>query len=260
MTRLLSLTLLSFAYSTSTVFGYLVEPQQAASQSQPATAGASGVEGQWAEPPEPLTEGERQLLSRAEQLLAGSSPDPSRILVDPEFAALHAHTEFRDLIAKHATTAPLTICGPEEPGVRLDVELELLNQSGTPIGDALVYVYHTSAKGWYSDKGAHIRANSGDIKHARLFGYVRTDQTGKALIHTIRPSGYPRSDLPAHIHLGVTVAGKGVPIGEIRFSDDPRLTPDARTRSEREGDVIVTPEKRVDGSQLCRAVFRLKTN
>ena len=133
--------------------------------------------------------------------------------------------------------------------------LEFVDRGGAPVADALVYAYHTSAKGWYSDKGAHIRASSGDVKHARLFGYVRTDEHGRAELRTIRPAGYPRSELPSHIHLGLTVDGKGIGVGEVRFADDPRMTETMRRQSVREGDVIVQVEMDAAGSQKGRARF-----
>jgi len=35
------------------------------------------------------------------------------------------------------------------------------------------------------------------------FGYAKTDTSGKFEIHTVKPSGYPQSELPAHIHVEV---------------------------------------------------------
>jgi protocatechuate 3,4-dioxygenase beta subunit len=137
------------------------------------------------------------------------------------------------------------------------VTFEFRDAAGEPIMDALLYLYHTSAKGWYSDKAAHIQANSGDVKHARLFGYMRTDQDGRAEVHTIRPSGYPQSELPAHIHLGLDAGGKSLPVGEIQFDDDPRLTPAQRKHSAQEGAMIVKVTKESDGSERCHAAFKL---
>ena len=84
------------------------------------------------------------------------------------------------------------------------------------------------------------------------------DAQGKLVLRTIRPAGYPHSELPAHVHLGLTVQGRGVPVGEVRFDDDPRLTPEIRKQSLQEGDVIVRPEVQPDGSQRCRAEFRVR--
>jgi protocatechuate 3,4-dioxygenase beta subunit len=213
---------------------------------------------QFTPPPGALTPEETALLERAKDSLESKGADVSAVLTDAAYMPIHARTEFRELIAAHATAEPLTLCGPSEPGIRLTVTLEFLDGAGEPVRDALVYVYHTSAKGWYSDKAAHVQANAGDMRHARLFGYARTDVDGRVEVRTIRPSGYPKSDLPAHIHLGLTVDGKSVMVGEVQFDDDPRLTPQQRKHSAQEGAVIVEVTKEADGSQRCHAVFKIQ--
>ena len=58
-----------------------------------------------------------------------------------------------------------------------------------------------------------------------------TDAQGKptgVALSTIRPSGYPRTDLPAHVHIEVFVGAEMVLISEVLFADDPRLTPEQR--------------------------------
>jgi len=212
---------------------------------------------QWAEPPGPASAEDTRLLREARAALERGR-SVSEVLVDPAFMPIHPRTEFRKLIETHAAPGTLTIAGPQEPGTRLSLELVFLDEGGKPIPDAVVYAYHTSAKGWYAAEGAHVRANSGDINHARLFGYGKTDAQGKLVLRTIRPSGYPRSELPAHVHLGLTVQGRGVPVGEVRFDDDPRLTPEIRTQSLQEKDAIVRPEVQSDGSQRCRAEIRVR--
>src|SRR5262245_37377279 len=212
---------------------------------------------QFTPPPGPATPEETALLERAKAALESKRADVSAVLVDAASMPIHARTEFRELIAAHASAEPLTLSGPDEPGTRLTVTFEFTDAAGKPVREGLLYLYHTSAKGWYSDKGAHIQANSGDVKHARLFGYVRTDQDGRCEVRTIRPAGYPKSDLPAHIHLGFTANGKSFPVGEIQFDDDPRLTPAQRKHSAQEGAVIVTVTKEPDGSQRCHAAYKL---
>ncbi|MFN0135418.1 MAG: hypothetical protein ACKVS9_04785 [Phycisphaerae bacterium] len=213
---------------------------------------------QWAPPPGEITPAERDLLRAAEEELKQSGVSVSDVLCEARFAGLRARTEFRELVAKKAKSGPLTICGPEEPGTRMVVTLKVLDMQDKPVEDALVYVYHTSAKGWYSDRGAHIRADSGDIRHARLFGYGRTAADGSLEIRTIRPSGYPHSELPAHIHLGLEVKGQAVPIGEIRFEDDPRMTPEMRKRSDRDKDAVVSTTTYNRGVQHGVALFKVQ--
>ncbi|HET9300854.1 MAG TPA: hypothetical protein VFO11_12975 [Candidatus Polarisedimenticolaceae bacterium] len=212
---------------------------------------------QWAEPPGAASPEDVRLLQQATAALNGGS-SVSEVLMDPAFMSIHPRTEFRKLIEAHAAPGTLTLAGPQEPGTRLSLELVFKDQSGRPVADAVVYAYHTSAKGWYAAEGAHVRANSGDVNHARLFGYGRTDAQGKLLVRTIRPAGYPHSELPAHVHLGLTVGSQGVPVGEVRFDDDPRMTPEVRKESLEQGDTIVRPQLQPDGSQRCVAEFRVR--
>ena len=54
--------------------------------------------------------------------------------------------------------------------------------------------------------------------------------------------------------------GEPVGVGEVRFDDDPRLTPEMRKRSLEEGDVIVRPEVQPDGSLANgQPFYRLET-
>ncbi len=63
---------------------------------------------------------------------------------------------------------------------------------------------------------------------------------GQFEFETVQPKGYPKSDLPAHIHIMAWNDGlplRGVP-GELLFDDDPRLTPESRSSSLRDGYLI----------------------
>jgi protocatechuate 3,4-dioxygenase beta subunit len=154
--------------------------------------------------------------------------------------------------------ASVVLAPRSEPGERMILALTVEDAGGKPVRGAVVYAYHTSAKGWYGAEGAHVRANSGDVNHARLFGYGRTDAQGKLLVRTIRPAGYPHSELPAHVHLGLRVGGESVAVGEVRFQDDPRMTPEVRKQSLEEGDTIVRPQVQPDGAQRCLAEFQVR--
>ena len=135
----------------------------------------------------------------------------------------------------------------------------VVDREGQPIKGALLYVYHTSARGWYSDRAAHIAAIAGDAKHARLFGYMRTDATGTFELHTIRPAGYPDTDLPEHIHVELegTDTAPGSVATEIQFDDDARLTPEWRRRSQKEGFRIAKVHKGKDGLQRVQVEFTI---
>jgi hypothetical protein len=209
----------------------------------------------------PPGEETREIAAAIDQVIAAlkSGTSPSAILSDPKYMPLHPWARFRAAIRDHATHGVLTLVTPEEPGTRLTLKGTVLDPGGSAVAKARVYLYQTSAKGWYSDQAAHVSGNSGDQKHARLFGYVVTDDQGRFEVKTIRPAGYPQSTLPAHIHVEVrsgTEDGRAL-ITEVQFSDDPRLTPEARQRSERERFLICDVKRGPDGEEVA-AVLRTR--
>ena len=206
----------------------------------------------WVDPPGEETAEDAVLIAAAlKQLDRGGSP--SSVLCDPHYTAIHAFPRFRAGIKARATAALLTMAARSEPGERAVLQLEMKAKDGTPLGNALLYLYHTSSRGWYSDKAYHVRASSGDQRHARLFGYVRTNALGRAEIQTIRPGGYPDGDLPCHVH--VELHEPSSLITEVVFSDDPRLTPEAKARSLQQGFFVSTPTKGPDGLWRIPATF-----
>ncbi|MBI3447395.1 MAG: hypothetical protein HY049_00535 [Acidobacteria bacterium] len=199
---------------------------------------AVAAESNMTDPPGDESPAMRGLIDKAAALL-GATMVPEQFLADPHYMPAHEYPRFRQAIKDHAKPGKLTIVVPDEPGETLTVIATVESASGSPVKDALVYVYQTSAKGWYSDRAPHYAANSGDQKHARLFGYLKTDERGAFELRTIHPQGYPKSDLPAHIHVEITPPGGGAPtITEIRFDDDPRMTDAMKEASRREGFVI----------------------
>jgi len=199
----------------------------------------------------------RDLIDKAAAALRDGR-SPSESLANPEYRAVHEWPRFRQVVRQSARSAPLTMVAADEPGVPLIVVGRVMDREGRPAAAAVVYAYHTSAKGWYSDRAAHVAAMEGDRKHARLFGYLLTDAQGRFEIHTIRPGGYPDSDLPTHIHVELTPRGADRPnvITEIVFADDPRLTDAARTRAIQEGFVVATVRR--EGAKACRVEVELR--
>jgi hypothetical protein len=223
-----------------------------------ATAGASPADERVIPAPAEEIPQIRGLIDRARASLGVGAP-VSQVLADDLYMPAHAWPRFRDAIRDHAASGPVTMVPATEPGTPLRVRGTVRDAAGRPLAGALVYAYHTSAKGWYSDKAAHITGGAGDPGHARLFVYLKTDAEGRYDLSTIRPAGYPESDLPAHIHVHITPEGAGASswVTEILFDDDPRLTPEARERSGREGLVICPVSRGADGSESLVADLRL---
>lgn len=211
-------------------------------------------------PPGVETSEVKKLIDKAEASFTGGDPSTSSLLTNPEYMPAHEWPRFRQLIRAHAKANQLTIVTAQEPGDPLVVTGTIRDKQGTPLKDALIYIYQTSGKGWYSDKAPHISGNSGDQKHARLFGYLNTNQNGQYEFRTIRPAGYPNSNLPAHIHIEIAVPGDQPHtfISEILFADDPRLTSDVRERSLREGLVIFPVTRATNGEWRVQANFQVR--
>jgi protocatechuate 3,4-dioxygenase beta subunit len=183
------------------------------------------------------------LLKEAEIKLKSKTASISDILSDKKYLPLHPNTAFRDIIKQYSTTAALKITTADEPGKKIRVVGTIKNKDGQPIADALVYLYQTDARGWYAADVPHVLGNEGDTRHARLFGYVKTGKNGNFEMHTVKPSGYPQSDLPAHIHVHVMADGYNPFVNEFLFDDDERLVGAIREQSIRNKFFISKPEK-----------------
>lgn len=183
------------------------------------------------------------LFNEVKNKLDDKSATVSQILSDKKYLSLHPETTFRELIEEHCSSGELTITTPDEPGKKIKVQCTVKDQDGKPVPGVLVYLYQTDSKGWYAGDAPHVGGNEGDIRHARLFGYVKTDRDGKFELHTVKPSGYPRSDLPAHIHIHFSAEGYQSYGTEFLFDDDERLVGNIREQSIRNEFLISKPEK-----------------
>lgn len=202
----------------------------------------------------------KKLIDKAEASFRSGDTTTSSLLTNAEYLPAHEWPRFRQLIRAHAGASQLAVVTAQEPGDPLFVTGTIRDKQGAPLKGALIYIYQTSAKGWYSDKAPHISGNSGDQKHARLFGYLNTNKNGQYEFRTIRPAGYPNSNLPAHIHIEIAVPGDEPHtfISEILFADDPRLTSEVRHRSLREGLVIFPVTRATNGEWRVQADFQTR--
>lgn len=173
------------------------------------------------------------LVKEAEEKLKNGKATVSQILADKRYDAVHPETTFRNIIERYCKAETISIATDTIPGKRIKVIGTIKNSEGNPVPGALVYLYHTDSRGWYAADAPHVNMNEGDMRHARLFGYVKTDKDGKFELHTIKPSGYPKSDLPAHIHIHVSANGYSSFVNEFLFDDDERLVGDIRSQAVR---------------------------
>ena len=91
------------------------------------------------------------------------------------------------MIKKHAHADVLTITTDDQPGKRIKVTDTVKNEEGQPAAGALVYLYLTDTCGWYAADAQHVLIYEGDMCHARLCGYVRTDKYGNFELPAAKP-------------------------------------------------------------------------
>ncbi len=118
----------------------------------------------------------------------------------------------------------------KEAGERLQMSGTVHKKDGkTPAGNVILYVYHTDARGFYSDangKAPHVTNQTPcAIRHGHLRGWMKTDSQGRYLFRTIRPAAYPERNEPAHVHAIVKEPHLNeYYVSDYLFSDDPLLT------------------------------------
>ena len=138
-----------------------------------------------------------------------------------------------------------------EPGEPMRIEGIVRDRGGRPAAGIIVYAYQTNAKGVYPpDTRA---AGAAGQRHGLLRGWAKTDAAGRYRFDTIRPAGYPNSTIEQHVHMHVIEPGRFTYyIDEMVFTDDPRLTPEARRNvgEGRGGSGVVTPKRDAGGTWL----------
>jgi len=151
--------------------------------------------------------------------------------------------------------AEATIAGTNEPGERMQLSGIVRDARGRPRAGVIVYAYHTNAQGIYP-RDARLAGRAAE-RHGALRGWVQTDAAGRYAFATIRPAGYPKSDLPEHVHLHILEPGRATYyIDDVLFSDDPRLTAKQRRSldSGRGGSGIATPTRTAAGWAVTRDI------
>jgi protocatechuate 3,4-dioxygenase beta subunit len=173
----------------------------------------------------------------------------------------HVHAQDLEFIAaleraqrgRPATlTSKARIAPPSEPGTPLIVRGRAVAEDGkTPIGNAVIFAYHTDKDGLYDRPGAGAHS-------WRLKGWARTDADGRFEFTTIRPGAYPRRNTAEHIHLNIFLEDGRRYASGIEFDDDPLVTAQSRAESKERGAFGgVRPVRREGNTQVVDFNFRL---
>ena len=105
---------------------------------------------------------------------------------------------------------------------RMIIRGRLLRANGQqPIEGAVIYFYHTDAKGYYSKSGKERGVQKW---HGRHHSWCITGKNGEYELQTILPAPYPDNTMPAHIHTAIKEKGKQpYYINDFVFADDPMV-------------------------------------
>jgi len=137
-----------------------------------------------------------------------------------------------------------------EPGEAMRIEGVVRDGRGRPVAGVIVYAYHTNSRGVYPRDDRYTGVAG---RHGRLRAWARTHENGRYRFDTIRPGGYPESDIPQHVHMHIIEPGRCTYyIDDILFRDDPRLTDAVRLRFDfkRGGSGVADPVRDGDGTWL----------
>ncbi|MGB3079590.1 MAG: hypothetical protein WBB31_10975 [Saprospiraceae bacterium] len=165
------------------------------------------------------------IINRLDRQLKRGETSISKVLSNDSLMYLHSLTSFREIIKENAKPEKIIIASSHEPGTKITVKGHVVDKKGKAYKNILLYFYQTSDSGWYADTAAHILEKEGDMKHARLFGYLKTDEKGEFSFETIKPNGYPKSSITGHIHIQCMVSDSKSLTGptELHFEDDRRM-------------------------------------
>jgi protocatechuate 3,4-dioxygenase beta subunit len=136
-----------------------------------------------------------------------------------------------------------TIENAADPGEPMVIEGTIFKKDGkTPAPGAILYLYHTDAKGYYSNP--KTKGN----RHGHLRGWIKTGADGKYKFTSIRPAPYPGDRIPAHIHPLVKEPGMTLYwIDEYLFEDDSLVTNEIRKNEKKRGGNGIIPLTKADG-------------
>ncbi|WP_412561246.1 intradiol ring-cleavage dioxygenase [Winogradskyella sp. MIT101101] len=111
----------------------------------------------------------------------------------------------------------------------------------TPASNIILYIYHTNENGIYETKGDE---KGWAKRHGYIRGWVKTSSDGSYTFYTFRPSSYPNTSAPQHIHMTVKEPNTNAYyVDDIMFEDDKFLTNEFKERlGQRAGSGVVLPK------------------
>ncbi len=142
-----------------------------------------------------------------------------------------------------------------EPGEPLIISGTIYGPDGVkPLDGARLNVYHTDARGYYSDQDGNGRE-----PQPRLKGWMKTNADGRYEFRTIKAAPYPGGGNPAHIHASLSAPGFAESrVEEYWFEGDRYITAEMRSRLKGAGAFSPILTLRKDGAGVWRGTRDFK--
>jgi hypothetical protein len=130
--------------------------------------------------------------------------------------------EIRELLRGCAPTSEVVINTLTERGTKIQITGMVVNEKGQGIPNVIVSIFQADSRGNYAPMDSvNKRMSEND---PRVFGFVKSDASGKIKVTTIRPSNYPTKyegrSIPEHIHFNFSAVGYENKNIQLIFSDD----------------------------------------
>lgn len=142
--------------------------------------------------------------------------------------------------------------GWKEKGQSLVIHGQAFKRDGkTPAPGIIIYYWHTDNNGYYSPVAGMDPQTK---RHGYIRGWIKTDESGRYTLYTIRPAPYPKEDMPAHVHLSVREPhiSNEYYVDELVFDNDKLLTTEKRAKLENRGGSGILKVESVNGRQEAK--------
>jgi protocatechuate 3,4-dioxygenase beta subunit len=130
--------------------------------------------------------------------------------------------EIRELLRQCAPTSEVVINTPKERGMKIQITGTVVDEKGQGIPNVSVSIFQADSRGYYAPPDSILKRMSEN--DPRVFGFVKSDASGKFKVSTIRPSNYPTRYegrlIPEHIHFNFSAVGYENKNIQLVFSDD----------------------------------------
>ncbi|NNM25903.1 MAG: hypothetical protein HKO59_07935 [Phycisphaerales bacterium] len=188
--------------------------------------------------------------------LAAGYPSPSDVLVSAAWSPIlddpARRPQLFEILKDAARETSIAMASPATPGEPMVLTVRIVGARVEPPlvrAGVVVGIVHVDADGHYQPWKPELDWNP------RHFGFAVTDESGTAVVRTVRPgyyaSEYDAPDEPRHVHYNIEQDGRLLRASEFFFEDDPRLTAERRREAADAGIPIATVTR--DESGVWRA-------